>query len=92
MRYTATLDSILYFGRGILVDPWEELPGNGRVLKIARLMLTVYPAEGMVNASLNLGPLRCNTLVASVILRATVAILTISVRSLGRQVAALATR
>jgi ABC-2 type transport system permease protein len=75
---------------GIFVDQWGELLGNGPVLQIARFLPTYYLADGMFNASQNLGSLGSNLLDIGIILGYTVVLLAISGWTLRRQSAVLA--
>jgi hypothetical protein len=68
-----------------------ELLGNGLVLKIARILPTYYLADGIVNASQNLGSPGSKLLVIDIILGSTVIFLEFSAWALRRQSAVLAT-
>ena len=81
--------SIIYIVSGIFVGQLGELLGNGPVLHIARLIPTYYLADGVVNASQNLGTLGSNLLDISIILGSTIILLAISVWALRRQSAVL---
>lgn len=86
----AGLVSIIYIVSGIFVGPLGELLGNGPVLQIARFIPTYYLADGITNASQNLGSLGSNLLDIGIILVSTVVFLAISAWALCRQSAVLA--
>lgn len=89
-RTVAGLVSVIYIVSDIFVSQLGELLGNGLVLKIARLILTYYLADGVVNASQNLGTLGSNLRDIGIILDSTVLFLAISSWALRRQSAVLA--
>jgi hypothetical protein len=63
---------------GIFVGQWGELLGNCPVLQIARFLPTYFLADGMFNASQNLGSLASNLLDIGIILGSTAVFLAIS--------------
>lgn len=84
------LVSFVFILSGIFVGQLGELLGNGPVLQIARFIPTYYLADGVVNASQNLGTLGSNLLDIGIILDSTVLFLAISSWALRRQSTVLA--
>ncbi len=83
--------AIVYILGGLFVGQLGQILGDGLVLQIARLLPTYYLAEGVVNASQNLGSWGSNLLDIGVILGSTLVLLAISAWELRRQSAVLAT-
>lgn len=86
----AGLVSIVYIIGGLFVGPLGQMVGNGPVLQIARLLPTYYLAEGVVNASQNLGAWSSHLVDIGVVLGSSVVLLAISAWALRRQSAVLA--
>jgi ABC-2 type transport system permease protein len=82
--------SLIYILGGIFVGPLGQLLGNGPILKIVRLIPTYYLADGMVNASQNLGSVGSNLLDLGVLVGSSILLLAISAWELRRQSAVLA--
>jgi ABC-2 type transport system permease protein len=80
----AGLVSIVYIMSGIFVGPLGDLLGNNPVQRIVRFIPTHYLAEGILNASQNLGSLGSNLLDIGVIPVSAAAFLAISVWALRR--------
>jgi ABC-2 type transport system permease protein len=83
--------SLVYVLGGLFVGQLGQIMGGGLVGQIARLLPTYYLAEGVVNASQNLGSWGSNLFDAGVILGSTLVLLAISAWALRRQSAVLAT-
>jgi ABC-2 type transport system permease protein len=86
----AGLVSIVYIVSGIFVGPPGELLSNRTVLQIARFIPTYYLADGIFNASQNLGTLGSNFFDISIIRVSPVVFLAISAWALRRQSSVLA--
>jgi ABC-2 type transport system permease protein len=86
----AGIVAIVYIIGGLFVGQLGQIVGNGLVLQIARLLPTYYLAEGVANASQNLGSLSSNLLDTGVILVSTLVLFVISAWELRRQSAVLA--
>lgn len=82
--------SFVFILGGIFVGQLGELLGNGPVLQIAKFIPTYYLADGVVNASQNIGSLGSNLLDVGIIIGTTIVFLSISVWVLRRQSAVLA--
>jgi ABC-2 type transport system permease protein len=83
--------ALIYILGGLFVGQLGQIIGGGLVGQIARLLPTYYLADGVVNASQNLGSLSSNLLDTGVILVSTLVLLVISAWALRRQSAVLAT-
>jgi ABC-2 type transport system permease protein len=84
------LVSFVFIISGIFVGQLGELLSKGPVLQIVRFIPTYYLADGVVNASQNLGTLGSNLLDIGIILGRTVVFLAISAWALRRQASVLA--
>lgn len=84
------LVSIVFIASGIFAGQLGELLGRGPVFTLVRLIPTYYLAEGVVNASQNLGSFGSNLLDIGIILGSSVVFLAISAWALRRQSATLA--
>jgi ABC-2 type transport system permease protein len=82
--------AIIFTLGGIFVGQLGELLGNSPILKIVRFIPTYYLADGVINASQNIGTLGSNLLDISILLAGTVVFLAISIWALRRQSAVLA--
>jgi ABC-2 type transport system permease protein len=82
--------AIVYILGGLFVGQLGQILGGGLVGQIARLLPTYYLAEGVVNASQNLGSWGSNLLDIGVILGSTLVLLAISAWELRRQSAVAA--
>ena len=83
--------AIVYILGGLFVGQLGQILGDGLAVQIARLLPTYYLAEGVVNASQNLGSWGSNLLDIGVILGSTLVLLAISAWELRRQSSVLAT-
>jgi ABC-2 type transport system permease protein len=86
----AGMVSIVYIIGGIFVGPLGQMLGNSPVLQLAKILPTYYLAEGVLNATQNLGSWSSNLLDIGVLLVSTVVLLAISTWALRRQSAVLA--
>ncbi len=80
----------LYIVDGIFVGQLGQMLGSGPVLMLAKLLPTYYLADGVVNASQNLGSWGSNLFDIGVILVGLIVLLAISAWALRRQSAELA--
>ena len=87
----AGIVAVIYIVGGMFVGQLCQTLGNGPVLQIARLLPTYYLADGVVNASQNLGSWGSHLFDIGVILGSTIILLVVSAWALRRQSAVLAT-
>lgn len=81
---------LIYILAGMFVGPLGELFGSGRLLILVRLLPTYYIAQGVSNASQNVGNMGTNLLDIGVILGSTIVLFAISAWILRRQSAVAA--
>jgi ABC-2 type transport system permease protein len=81
---------LIYILAGLFVGPLGQLLSSSPVTRIARLLPTYYIADGVSNASQNLGSVGSNLLDIGVILGSTMVLLSISTWVLRRQSAVAA--
>jgi ABC-2 type transport system permease protein len=86
----AGIVAIVYIIGGLFVGQLGQIVGNGLILQIARLLPTYYLAEGVANATQNLGSLGSNLIDTGVILVSTLVLFAISAWELRRQSAVAA--
>jgi ABC-2 type transport system permease protein len=81
---------LIYILAGMFVGPLGELFGTGRWLVLVRLLPTYYIAEGLSNASQNVGNVSTNLLDIGVVLGSTIVLFAVSAWILRRQSAVAA--